>query len=879
LFRLIVIAATTFSLFPTAGAAPLPTPEQFAGFRMGTDKKLLRWDKIVEYMKLAAAASPRIKTEEYGKTTNGHPFLVLTISSPDTISSLAKYQATQRRLAYPRDLNESEAESVISGHKAVLLITCNIHSTEIGSSQMALELVHRLATEDSPFVRSILNRVIFLLVPSLNPDGQVIVTDWYNKNVGTPFEYSPLNELYHKYTGHDNNRDAFMNTQVESRLINKLTYKDWFPQVFLDEHQMGSSGARIFVPPFRNPINLNVDPMIWELNGLLGYAMGAALHDKGYTGIINDAQYTSWWQGGFLMQAWWHNMIGLLTEVASVNVATPIEQQRARLGETAQTPEISREEMRRMDPRRPLPPPRDTVARNTYPRPWLGGKWTLRDIVDYELTATYGLLETVANNKDLLVRTFYRLNRKQIELGQKESPYAWVVPAAQHDRPVAVRMLQILDELGVEVHRARDAFEGGGRKYEAGAHVVLMSQPFRAFAKDMLEKQTYLAQRGAGGTIERPYDVTGWTLPLQMGVEAVEVAKKFDANLELVSPVVITPGRFEAGKGAVAWRISHTQNNSFIAVNRLLKAGATVGWAPDGSIVARSREDLTAKMRELSQSLGVDIQASSFLPPQVRSLKTPRIGHYQPPMPSMDEGWTRWLLEQYEFPYHRLTKDEVRAGKLRERFDAILFADIPKQTLVRGVSSEWARPELRGGLGEEGVAVLRDFVREGGTVVAIGSSTLLPVEDFPLPLKNALKGLRPDQFSCPGSILKIFVDPGSPAGYGMQGTASAYFYNDVAFEPAPALGGSTVRVIARYPAGDILASGWIGGEQYLQDRIAAAEVSFGKGRVILLGFKAQNRAQPHGTFKLLFNSLHYSALDAASAGSGASASTSGNGAP
>jgi hypothetical protein len=844
-------------------AAELVPPEKFAGFRMGTDRKLLRWDRIVEYMHLAAKASERVKVEEPGKTTNGHPFLVVTITSPAVMQDLERYRAVQRRLAYPAGLAEPEADRLIEGQKAVLLITCNIHSTEIGSSQMVLELVHRLATEDSPFVRNILDNVIFLLVPSLNPDGQIIVTDHYNRNVGTPWEYSVLPELYHKYTGHDNNRDAFMNTQVESRLINKLCYKDWFPHVFLDEHQMGNTGARIFVPPFKNPINPNVDPTIWQLNGLLGYAMGAALNEQGYSGVINDAMYTSWWQGGFLMQAWWHNMVGLLTEVASAAIATPVTQERARLGEAPRGPEPGAEEQReqaqRRDPRRPLPPPRDVIPRNTYPRPWLGGKWPLRDIIDYELAATYGLLEAVAGNRQLLVRSFYRMNRRQIELGSREAPYAWVLPRTQHDPPVAARLAQILDELGVEVHQAAEAFTADGKSYPAGSYVVLMAQPFRAFAKDLLEKQSYPEQRvSPGGPVERPYDVTGWTLPYQMGVEAVEVAKRFDARLELLKTIPIPAGRFEIGspRGPENYEIPTRHNNASIALNRLLLAGHDVGWHAKG-IVVRSRPGLEKDLEVWSRRLGIDVKAPAG-PAEgaVRKLRPVRLALYAPWQPSMDEGWTRWLLEQHEFPYSGIRAKEIRAGKLRERFDALILADIPKNQLLRGNTSEWTRPEHRGGLGEEGVAALKEFVRSGGTLITLGGSSLVPVEEFPLPLKNALKGLRANQFSCPGSILRVFVDPANPVAYGMRERASAVFYNDVAFEPAPGLGDAAVRTIARYPAGDLLESGWIGGEQHLHDRIAAAEVSYGRGRVVLLGFSPQHRAQPHGTFKLLFNSIH-----------------------
>jgi hypothetical protein len=842
-----------------ASAASLPTPEQSAGHRIGADKKLVRWERIVEYMKLAASASPRIKVEEAGKTTNGNPFILVTVSAPDTVADLGRHRDMARRSVYARGLSDAEAQKLIDAQKSIVLITCNIHSTEIGSTQMVLELIHRLATENSPSVRRVLDNVILLLVPSLNPDGQILVTDWYNKNLGTPFEYSPLPELYHKYTGHDNNRDAFMNTQVESRIINRIAYKEWFPHVFFDEHQMGNAGARIFVPPFKNPINPNIDPTVWQLNGLFGYAMGAALHDKGYRGIVNDAMYTSWWQGGFLMQAWWHNMAGLLTEVASVAVATPVEQERARPGQ-APAPEPTREQAMSRDPRRPSPPPRDITARNTYPRPWLGGRWTLRDIVDYELTATWAALEAAANNRAMLVASVYRMNRRQVELGEKEAPYAWIIPAAQHDPPAAARLAAILDEQGVEVHQATAPFQAGEKNYDTGSYVVLMAQPYRAFAKDLLEKQTYPVQRATpDGPVERPYDVTGWTLPMQMGVDAVEAAKKFTAKLERAQQFRAPAGKFETARQAL--RIAHNTSNSAIATNRLLKAGRKVGWLPDGGIWVEQGKGVSEDLRAWSRELSIDVTGSTAQPAGLRRLRQPRLALYRANTPVMDEGWTRWLLEQYEFPYTSLPTAEVKSGPLATRFDAILIPDQSKTSLLNGITGEWIRPEQRGGLGAEGTAALKEFVRAGGALITLGSASLLPVEEFPLPLKNAFKDLKPGQFSCPGSILRIFVDPSIPSGYGQKDEASAVFYNNVAFDAAPAVGDSVVRVIARYPGGNVLQSGWLGGEEFIRDRIAAAEVSFGKGRVVVLGFAAQNRAQPHGTFKLLFNSIHLAGME------------------
>jgi hypothetical protein len=847
----------------TLSSAPLPTPEQFAGFRMGTDKKLLLWDKIVDYMNLVGRSSPRVKVEEVGKTSMGRPFLTVIISSPETLANLPKYKENQRRLAYPRDLNEADAEKLIQSNKAVMFITCNIHGSEIGSTQMVPELVYRLATEDSPEIQHILDNVIFVLIPSLNPDGQYLISDWYMQHAGTEWESSPLPELYHKYAGHDNNRDAFMNTQVESKYFNKVAFKEWFPVVYLDEHQMGNNGARIFVPPWSNPINLNVDPTIWEINGMFGYAMGAALHAKGYTGIVTDQTYSSWWQGGFAMQVWWHNAIGLLTEVASVNIASPTDQLKATPAmANAAAPEMTMEQMRRIDPRKPLPAPRDITPRNTYPRPWMGGHWTLRNIVDYELTATFALLNSVANERLMVQRNYYRLNRKQIELGKTEGPFAYVIPSTQHDPAAAALMVRLLDEEGGEVQKATEAFTAGGKEYPAGSYVVLMSQPFRPFVKDILEKQTYPVQRQyPGGPIQRPYDVTGWTLPLQMGVDAVEVAKPFTAKLEKMSSFPVPAGKFEAGSSPIAFELSHNSNNSTLAVNRLLKAGVNVVWAPDGSIVARSREDLAPKVKEIASTLGVDVKGLSTIPATSHRLKTPRIALYNPPTGVMDEGWTRWLLEQYEFPYTRVRPAEIKAGELRAKYDAIILPKQPKEQIINGAREEWIRPEDRGGIGVEGVAALKQFVRDGGTLIALSSAGLLPVEEFPLPLKSALKNLKPDQFSCPGSILKVFVDSKTPSAYGMEDTASAVFYNDVVFDPAPPMNDVTVHVIARYPSSGALLSGWIGGEEFLNDRIAAAQVDYGKGHVILLGFSAQNRAQPHGTFKLLFNSLHFAAAD------------------
>jgi len=863
--------------------AALPTPEEFAGFRMGEEGKLVRWEKIVEYYQLADQESDRVTVQELGKSTLGNPFILAVITSPANMARLDQIQATQRRLAYPYDLTPEETDRLARSSPSVLLITLNIHSTEIGASQMALELVHRLATEDSPWMDHVLNNVVFLLVPSFNPDGQIMVVDWYNKTKDTEHALASMPWLYHHYTGHDNNRDAFMLTQVESRHVTKVLYQDWFPQAYLDEHQMGAAGARIFVPPFRNPINPNVDPLIWAENGLLGFAMFTGLHEAGLEGITYDQFYTSWWQGGFLMEAWWHNIVGLLTEVASTRMATSTEQEKSKLGVPPKDPPMNFQQYLdalEKDPKTPLQAPRDVMPRNNYPRPWLGGKWTLRNIIDYELVATYSLLEAMADNRSTLIRNQVKMGQNAIEAGKNEKPYAWVFPPYQHDGGALYTLLEVLHFAGVEVHRAEKPFQAGDKDYHAGSFVILMAQPFRAYAKDMLEVQKHPDPKTmpAGAMADQPYDVTGWTLPLQMGVEAKQIDKAFEAELTKLDSIPREKGTVRnATRNGRAFVVAPGPNNKALLTNRLLAAGAEVSWLtekvslkdswtyPAGSLFVRNiAADKFASMVEELGVLAEEVKGNDPAANSARRarLRAPRVGLYQPWTASMDEGWTRWLLEEFEFPYTSLHNADIKAGKLGEQFDVIVFpADRGKEQILDGNKRKFTPEEYRGGIGEEGLKALQEFVRGGGTILLLDDSTQLAVESWAVPIRNMLKDVKRDDFSCPGSLLKILVDPSHPVAYGMPPEATAVFSNGPAFDLAPGFSYTDVKVIARYPATNPLQSGWIRGDSYLHNRIAAAEVGYEKGRIILLGFGAKFRAQPHNTFKLFFNSLHYAAAE------------------
>lgn len=888
----IIIASTLAALvlsvhLRAAAAADLPTPEQFLGFRVGEDKKLARWEKIVEYMSLIAKGTDRVRLRELGKSTNNNPFILLEISSADTIKNLDRYKQLERKLYFQGGApTDAERDEIFRSGKAVVFVSCNIHSTEIGSSQMVLELVHRLATEDSAVVKKILDNVIFLLVPSLNPDGQIIVTDWYNKNVGTEYEASPLPWLYHPYIGHDNNRDMYMFTQKESQMTARLLWHDWFPSVWLDEHQMGSQGARIFVMPATDPINQNVHPLIYRWNGMLGQAQAAALEAAGKEGIIYNSTYTNFWQGAMAWSGWWHNQIGLLTEVASARIASPIEQRKAQPGQQAPAATEDRESQQRRqmeNPNEPLPAPRDITPRTEYPRPWMGGRWTLRDIVDYELIVTMALLETAADHREQLLRQIYEVNRATVEAGAKGDPAAIIIPfEKQHDPREAVHLVERLQMAGVEVSLAEAAFEADGKTYSAGTFVIPMNQVFARYAKDLLEKQTYPeVRRSPNSPPEPPYDVTAWSLGMQMGVETTFVKKPLPitAKLKKLDAAPKPAGEVRGDGGRFSFDYSGA--DSAAAVNRLLKSGAQTevvvlsrGGMPRVSGTGASRELLQTLARDFGlaiqttpdgkagnspgnqKRLAPDIvHADKVLPLSTMRLRVPRLGLYQPWTSNMDEGWTRWVLEQYEFPYTTLRNAEIRAGKLREKFDAIILPDQQARDILNGNDFKTIREEYRAGIGDAGLESLRQFVREGGTLITMGASCDLVIDKFPIPVRNLKRGLTRDQHFAPGTIVRVQVDNTHPLGLGMPLETYGFYNNSPFFALVEGFSSQRASVVARYPNADVVASGWLKGEELMAGRAAVVSIETNPGRIVLFGLRPQHRAQTRATFALLFNAL------------------------
>ncbi len=841
----------------SAGAAPIQSPEDFLGFQVGANFHLARWEQIIEYFDLVDSQSDRVLVEDIGRTTENNPYILATISSPETMRDLDHYKTLQRKLSHPDEIAEGKRDEILQEAKTVILIACALHSNEIGSSQMAMELLYELAVSDDEKTKEILENDIILLVPAANPDGIDKVVDWYEKSLGQPWEGQGMPWLYHKYVGHDDNRDWFMLTQKETRILTEVMYNEWYPCILYDIHQMGNSGCRFFVPPFFDPINPNVDPLIHESLKIVGGHMAAQLAENGKKGVLTNAIYDNWWHGGNRTTPYRHNIVGILSEAASPRIASPIFQRKSELGGHS----------------RGLPEYRPQV---NFADPWDGGWWTLRDVVEYEKIACYALFTVGARYRDHFNENYLSLGEKAIRLGREIPPYAFIVPRDQRDFPTAIRLLRILQMGGAEISIADKSFVADGVQYPKDTFIIFASQPYRNHIKDLLEPQDYPDRYTyPGGPAEPPYDVAGWTLSYQMGVRVVTVSQPFDVETHTVENVTIPKGIL-SGEGEIFLSENQTTND-FLLLNRCFREGIPVSVLqfpssidgdlfPKGSLFFSPKDPgQIERLAGWITALGLEIDRVSSVPDGVSTerVKKPRIGLYQPWAPSMDEGWTRYVLEEFEFDYTTLHNAEIRAGDLHDRYDVIVLPDVGTSTLLHGMRESTTAPQYVGGIGEEGVATLQEFVESGGRLLCLDSSSLFAIRYFNLPVKNALAGLKRDEFFCAGSILRIQLNPNQCLAYGMPSRAAAYFTRSYAFDTikkatneiqiGPNI--SDPRVIARYDDTLTLLSGWIQGEDHLKGKAAIVAVGYGDGDVILYGFRVQHRGQPHGTFRLLFNGL------------------------
>ncbi|MFB3826161.1 MAG: M14 family zinc carboxypeptidase [Bryobacteraceae bacterium] len=776
--------------------AAVPTPKEHFGFTPGDDYKLAGYGQISGYFHKLAASSPRIRVLEFGKSSEGKPMYAAFISDAGNLRRLDRFREISKRLALGRASAE-EARALAAEGRVIVWIDSGLHASEVAPAQHAPLLAYKMITEDNAEIDAVRRKVILIQIPCINPDGLDMIAHWYAKNVGTPYEMAPLPKLYQKYSGHDNNRDYFMLNLAETRNVTRMMYQEWFPQIIYNQHQVAPFPARIFVPPYSEPLNPNIPTAVTEGITLIGSAMKERFARENKPGVISYTNFDAWWNGGLRSAPAFHNMHGILTETAGYGYATP---------HTYPASAVTGTFGNGMPVREPS---------MFYPHPWLGGKWALRDAVEYMLTADLAILTFAAERgSDFLLKS-WQMAQAAIEAGAKGKPYAYVLPPAQWDRSAPGEMLDRLAWSGVEVRRARAAFQAGGKEYPAGTPVMLTAQAFRPYLVDLMEPQKYPELRvGSSGPTKRPYDIAGWTLSMQMGVSVDRIEEPFKADLEAWSgPYTTEPA------------LDHRDTTSFVAMARMLARGERVTWAADGAI-------------------------NSGKP--AWELRPARVALYEAWGGNADQGWTQWVLDRFEVPYTIVHPPDFARGGLREKFDAVILASQPLASILHGArparGAGTQRPEYTGGIGVAGAAELEKFVRAGGTLIAFDSATELPVQLFPVSVRMAGRGEGASQFYCPGSLVRMTVDTSKPLAFGMPKDIIAMTSGGTIFESGTA--------VANFAKQNLLASGWVSGEKAVLGKAALVEAPLGEGRVVLFGFRPQFRGQTWGTFKFLLNAVY-----------------------
>lgn len=848
---LFFVLLLNISLFSLTG------PDDYFKKKIGDDRVLIHYDNIVKYMEYLGNNSDRIKTVNEGMSTKGNPMILSFVSSVDNLKNLSELIEINKKLANPDRLNKAEKDELVSKGKVFILITGTIHSTEIASSQMMMMLAHKYATEESPEIKHILNNTVIMLMPSINPDGNIMVTEWYEKYLGTEFEGGPLPYLYHHYAGHDTNRDFFMLNLKETKVVNSVLHKKYFPQVFLDMHQMGAIGPRMFVPPFKDPLNENLDPLLLRETDIIGSFMALKLQEKGKKGVASGYAFDAYWPGGSKNTAWYKNVVGILTELASVAIASPLY--------------IDQNELRVAS--KGLPEYKKQV---NFPDPWEGGWWRIGDIIDYEMIAAEALAEIVAKNRNSFLSNFLSSGIRSIKKGLQGPVYGYIIDNSQLNISSVVSFLKRMKEGGIRVYELKKDLTMDNRIFRSGSFYIPLAQPYGSFVKVMMSRQVYPEiKHMRDGPIIEPYDSSGWTLPIQMGVHYEEALFRPDMNDLKEAGVISYETKIPDVDGAY-YVLPAGNNRSVIAVNRLFKKKIKVfrnlkkGEMDSGDYVIKRSDLGKISLNEILKGTGVVVAViDKFESGSLTEIRSPRLAIYQSFLSSMDEGWTRWVLDEFKFKYMVIHNKDVQNKNFPGRFDTVIFPDMNRDTIVKGTyRGYWGKyfekmpPEYKGGIGKNGISNLKEFIKRGGTAIFLDSAYEIAKTDLNLPFENILEKTGRDKFYCPGSILRVNINTEDPIGWGMEEDNILFFSHSPAFRTSMPINGNIQRrVVSRFgDKGPHLVSGYLKGAKYLNRAVASMVFDYYKGNVIVFGGRIQHRAQTFATFKLLFNSIYYSGL-------------------
>ncbi len=866
----------------SATPAPVPTPESYFGYTPGADRKLMTYEEQIAYLEKLSASSDRILLKKEGESPMGKPMYLCFISAPENIRNLDALKEINRKLALEPALSSSERMEAIKHGKVFLLETLSMHSNEVGPSQAFPLFAYQMATTDKPETRRALRNVVLMVVPCHNPDGMDMVVDWYRKNLGTKYEGTSLPRVYHKYVGHDNNRDFVTLTQKDTRVVARIYSTEWYPQVMVEKHQMGSSGPRFFVPENHDPIAENIDAGLWNWMKVFGADLSRDMTADGLKGVVSHWEFDNYWPGS-TETALWKNVISFLTENASCRKATPVF--------------VEPTELRAWG--KGLSEYKKSV---NMPEPWPGGWWRFKDIVDYEISSMRSILNTAAVNRKAILEFRNNLCRREVKKGRTQPPYDYVLPAQQHDPGELADLVDLLHLHGIHTYTlTRDKLDGT-RQYQKGDVVVPLAQPYRSFIKEVMEKQVYPVRHYTpGGEIIRPYDITSWSLPLHKGLTSYAVTSSpellTDSIVELKGAWVQNTPPTVAGK-FFALGLSADSNYSFEAVFVALDAGIPVlritapitlssTTLPAGSFLLVNNTANSKKLAKLARSFKVTPVILNTKPdtPTI-SLTKRRIGLIQTWRHDMDAGWTRFVFDQYHIPFTVLHPADLEKADLKS-FDVLVFPDSNKDVLLSGSYKGPSGympinlPEkYRKGMGEKGKMKVIQFLNNGGIILSWRRSTGLFIgnlkltekmpqrkkkkkdknikpktESFSLPVRDVSKIAQSHGLYVPGSLLRVKLLRPHPLTWGMPAEAAVFSRGTPVFRTTIPTMDMDRRVVGFYPKDHLLLSGYLEGESALAWHPAMIWLKKGKGQLVLYGFNPQFRASTPGTYKLLFNGL------------------------